>query len=179
METLLPLAKRCPHYRFHIIGGMEEWVTHWKKQADAEGIYNLVFYGYVNNTDIGSFYRSIDVMLLPFSGTIHIGTKNPTDIGKWISPLKLFEAMSYGKAILVSRLPTIEEVMVDGKDCIMVNPDDVDDWEEKLHSVCADAELRKKIGTEAQKKLEQQYTWKERARSVIQLLDEANRSHCV
>ena len=33
METLLPLAQRCPDKRIHIVGGSENWVDYWKKQA--------------------------------------------------------------------------------------------------------------------------------------------------
>lgn len=170
METLLPLAKRCSQYKFHIIGGTEEWVAHWKNRAMVDHVENLIFYGYVDNRVIGNYYRALDIAVLPFSKTVGIGNKK-TDIGQWLSPLKLFEAMAQGKPILVSRLATIEEVMTDWEDCVMVEPDSIDDWEQKLNMLCGDPALQKRIGKAAKKKLESDYTWQERARKISAILN--------
>ncbi len=171
METLLPLAKRCPQYRFHIVGGTDEWVTHWKAQSHKEQTDNLLFYGYVDNSKVENYYHAFDIMILPFSKNIRIGKGKLTNIGKWISPLKLFEAMAYGKAIIVSRLTTIEEVLVDGEDCVMVEPDDIGQWAKKLERLCEDAALQKRIGNAAREKLEREYTWLERARKAASLFE--------
>lgn len=169
METLLPLAKRCPDLRFHIIGGTEYWIDLWRQQANAEGIENLLFYGHIDNGTVGAYYSSFDLCILPFSKDIYINKNKRVNIGKWTSPLKLFEAMAYSKPILVSRIPTIEEVLVHGEDCIMAEPDNIDDWEEKLRYLCSDRELQKKIGAAARKKLESEYTWQNRAHRAAEI----------
>ena len=149
----------------------KEWIEHWKKQAAEERLHNLVFYGFVDNCLVGSYYRAFDVVILPFSQNVRIGKNKRANIGKWISPLKLFEAMAYGKPILVSRLATIEEVMEDGKDCIVAEPDNIEDWAEKLVKLCKDPEMQKKLGNAAQEKLLREYTWLERARKAAQLFE--------
>ena len=169
METLIPLAKRCPQYRFHIVGGTDEWVTHWQTQSRKEQIDNLLFYGYVDNGKVGNYYHAFDIAILPFSQKISIGKGKHTNIGNWISPLKLFEAMAYGKAIIVSRLATIEEVLVDGEDCVMVEPDNIEDWAKKLEQLCKDTVLQTRIGNAAREKLAREYTWLERARRAANL----------
>jgi len=171
METLIPLAKSCPQYRFHIVGGTEDWIEYWKKQAAQEAVDNLVFYGFVDNCFVGDYYRAFDMVVLPFSVNVNIGKNKRTNIGKWISPLKLFEAMAYGKPILVSRLATIEEVMTDGEDCIMAEPDNTDDWVEKLTMLCEDKALQEKIAAAAQDNLRKKYTWLERARMAVRLFE--------
>lgn len=173
METLLPLAKACPEHRFHIVGGTEYWVNHWKEVAESQGICNVIFYGFVDNSKLGEYYRAFDICILPFSRKIYIGKSRRVDIGQWTSPLKLFEAMAYGKPILVSRLATIEEVMTDREDCVMVEPDNIEDWTKKLKELCGDTQLQVKIGTAAREKLCREYTWQERARKAAQLFEES------
>jgi len=163
METLLPLAQRCPEYRMHIVGGSEYWVEYWKQQAKDKGIQNLVFYGHVDNRRVGEYYRAFDICILPFSKDIYTNKSKRVNIGRWTSPLKLFEAMAYGKPIIVSRLETVQEVLVDHEDCVMAEPDDIDDWVKKLTELCVDTDLQKRIGYAARKKLEKEYTWSERA----------------
>ena len=171
METLLPLALCCPQYKFHVVGGTGEWIEHWSKQIKKDGIDNVVLYGHVDNCLVGSYYNAFDIVIMPFSQNINIGKRKSTNIGKWISPLKLFEAMAYSKPILVSGLPTIMEVLTDGEDCLMAEPDNIEQWKEKLEMLCQDADLQKQIGNAARIKLEKEYTWTERARRAAKLFD--------
>ena len=171
MESLLPLAKRCPHYKFHVVGGTGEWLDRWKACMRREQIDNILLYGYVDNRLVGSYYNAFDIVIMPFSTTISIGRNKTTNIGNWISPLKLFEAMAYSRPILVSRLPTIEEVLIDGEDCVMAEPDNIEDWAQKLEALYKNVALRKTIGQAARAKLEREYTWLERARRAAGLFD--------
>ena len=171
METLIPLAERCQNIRFHIVGGTDEWLRHWKARVEEYSLRNIVFYGYVENCNVGRYYSAFDVVILPFSRSVQIGKSKRKDIGRWISPLKLFEAMAYGKPIIVTRLATIEEVMSDGEDCVMVEPDNIEDWVEKLNALCGNPKLWGKIGTAAQEKLKREYTWLERAKKAAGLFE--------
>lgn len=109
---------------------------------------------------------------MPFSKDVHIGKNKRVNIGRWTSPLKLFEAMAYAKPIIVSGLETIEEVMTNYEDCIMVEPDNIEDWKIKLNEICMDETLRERIGYAAQCKLKKEYTWLERAKRAAELFDE-------
>lgn len=170
MEVILPLAEKCSQYYFHIVGGTDYWVDYWKKEVENRGINNVIFYGFVNNADVGSYYSAFDICVLPFSKKIHIGKNKRSDIGKWISPLKLFEAMAYKKAILVSNIDTIMEVMEDGVDCLTADPDNIDDWSSKLQSLVDDRSLRELLGNNAERKLSEEYTWQQRSKTVLRLI---------
>lgn len=172
METLLPLACACPQYQFHVVGGSEYWLNHWQDKAKEAQADNLIFYGFVDNSKVGDFYRAFDICILPFSKDVHIGKNKRVNIGRWTSPLKLFEAMAYAKPIIVSGLETIEEVMTNYEDCIMVEPDNIEDWKIKLNEICMDETLRERIGYAAQCKLKKEYTWLERAKRAAELFDE-------
>lgn len=171
MEVLLPVAKQCSEYQFHIVGGTEYWVKYWIEKAKNDNIGNIHFYGYVDNKDIGKYYRAFDICVLPFSKKVFIGKNKKADIGQWISPLKLFEAMAYEMPIIVSNLPTIQEVMEHEVDCLFADPDVVQDWVDKLKLLYADQQLRQKLGQAAKRKLTQEYTWELRAKRVISILN--------
>ena len=172
METLIPLAKSRPSYLFHVVGGEEQWIHHWKKECEYHNVQNIVFYGFVDNSKVGDYYRSFDICILPFSKSVLVGSNKNLDIGNWISPLKLFEAMSYKKAILVSRLPSIEEVIEDAVDGVFAKPDDIDDWGRKLDSIVFNQDYRIELGNNAFKKLTNDYTWKKRAKRIIRVMEE-------
>ena len=171
METLLPLAKRCPQHRFHVVGGTEYWVDYWKQAAREQEITNVEFYGFVDNSRLGEYYQAFDLCILPFSGNIYIGKSKRVDIGKWTSPLKLFETMAYGKPMVVSRLATIEEVMLPGEDCLMARPDDIDDWVKTLQTLCQDPALQTRLAQAAREKLAREYTWRQRAQRAAEIFE--------
>ena len=171
MEILIPVAEKRPEYCFHIVGGTPEWIDHWKDEIKKRGLDNIIFYGYINNADIGRYYRAFDISFLSFSKSIYIGKSQNVDIGKWISPLKLFEAMSYKKAILVSAIPTILEVITNGKDGLTADPDNLNEWLDKLDMLVTDANLRRQLGEAAFEKLKNEYTWEKRAKRISFLLE--------
>jgi len=161
MEVLIEIAKKC-NYCFHVIGGDNKWLKHWEKIINEQNIKTIIFHGYVDNSMIHCYYNAFDICIMPFSKNIFF-YNGKINIGLWTSPLKLFEAMSFGKAILASKLPTIQEVMENDIDCILVEPDNIDEWVKKLNLLVHDIELRKKLGKAAKNKLQKYYTWESRA----------------
>lgn len=171
MEIVSQLAKIRPQYVFHIAGGTPELVSEWKNKLANGNISNVVMYGYIENKDADKWYKTFDVFLLPLQNNIYVGGGTKKNIGKWISPLKLFEAMSYGKAILLSDIPTLREVIDNGKDGIMVDPDDIDTWGDALDFLVQNREARVEMGCAARKKLESSYTWDIRAQRILEYFE--------
>jgi glycosyltransferase involved in cell wall biosynthesis len=89
------------------------------------------------------------------------------DISAWMSPLKLFEYMAAGKAIVCSGLPVLREVLTDGDDALLVEPEDIDAWEHALRRLLNDRALRLRLGAAARIRLEHHYSWPIRARAVL------------
>lgn len=169
MEVVIPIAQKRSDYNFHIVGGTQEWIKFWKDKIIELKLDNVKFYGFVDNNTIGYYYDLFDIMLLPFSKKIYIDKNKKDDIGSWISPLKLFEAMSYSKAILASELPTIKEVLSDGNDALLANPEDIDEWCIKLDNLVKSKDLRFFLGENAHEKFTKYYTWNIRAEKVHSL----------
>ena len=169
MEILSQVAAQRPQYQFHIVGGKAELVEKWEKDDRCRNLTNLKFYGFVDNKTIPYYYSNFDICVMPFSRNIVVGEMRNADIGRWTSPLKLFEAMAYGKAILASSLETVKEVMCDGVNCLLASPDDIIEWCQKLDLLVEDAQLREYLGGNAKELLEQRYTWNIRAKEIIRI----------
>ena len=167
MEIITQIAKERPQYTFNIVGGTNEWVTYWSEYIKKQNISNIILYGYVDNCLTPNYYVSFDICILSFKENVFLGKKKKGDIGAWFSPLKLFESMSFGNAILVSDLPTIREVVDNGVDAITCNPEDINSWVNSLDYLINNPEYRIRLGENARKKVEKQYTWTSRANQIL------------
>ena len=107
--------------------------------------------------------RAMDVLLLPYrEGT---ETRGGVDSTRWMSPLKLFEAMAAGKAIVASDLPALREV-IDESTAVLVPPGDVGAWSAALERLF-DPELRDRLGKAARARFLSEHTWRKRAEKVL------------
>ena len=97
-------------------------------------------------------------------------TKNKyIEIGKYTSPLKLFEYMSQGKSIVASDLPNISEVLKNNYNSILCKSDNIEDWISAIHKLENDNELNLMIGINAKKDFEKYYTWEKRVKTIFDI----------
>lgn len=171
MEVLLPIAKAMHDVKFHIVGGDVEWVNHWKEDAGKQGIQNLVFYGKISPAEVAGYYEALDICLMPYSNKIFVDKNRKLEIGQWISPLKLFEAMAHGKAIIVTDLPSIREVMSNGEDAVLLDSSDIKGWVDAIETLATLPSLREKISLMGRTKLELHYSWNVRVKKILEKLE--------
>lgn len=67
-------------------------------------------------------------------------------------PTALLEAMASGKAIISSNIPSIKEIVKDGKEAILVNPYDTKELKQAILLLYYDSELRAELGHNAEKR---------------------------
>ena len=170
MEVMMQIASKMSDTIFHVIGGTDDWVNHWKEECRKEGLPNIHFYGFIENSKVASCYHYLDVVILPFSDNIYYNKDKKDNIGKYISPLKLFEAMACSKAIVASKLVSIQEVINDGNDGILVSPDDIEGWKKQIEALLMDTNRRNELGLQAKCKLEESYSWRKRAERIINII---------
>jgi len=91
----------------------------------------------------------------------------------YASPLKLFEYMALGCAILAPDTPNIREILEDGRDALLFDPGRPESFAEALRRLCAEAELRARLGDGARRTVaERQLTWDRNAERVLELARE-------
>ena len=166
VEVIEAIAKDMPDIDFHVIGGSPEDVIFWQKRMISD---NVFFYGSIKRKHLACYYRSLDVCLLPNQEEVFgAGDRKLTkrvNIGSYTSPLKLFEYMAHGKAIVASDLPVLREVLHEGI-AVFVSPKDFAGWKEAIR-ILLSPEKRAKLGLAAKEELALKYSWTGRMEKIL------------
>ncbi len=166
MELISRLPKLCPWAEFHVVGGNTVQVRRWREQLDGQP--NIKLHGYVAPYRTVAYLKAVDVVLVPNQHRVmDCGGK---DIGKFTSPLKLFEAMAVSKPIVASDLEVLREVLTHEKDSLLCEPESPDDWASALNRLRHDPNLRESLSRNAFSEFKSKYTWQRRAQGVVELL---------
>jgi glycosyltransferase involved in cell wall biosynthesis len=158
VEIIAPVAQRCPQVDFHIFGGTAEEIAAWRETTGAARIPNLWFHGSLPPADTAAARLACDLLMAPYQEVRQ-------DV--WRSPLKIFEYMAAGKAIIASDLPGIREVLHDRETAVLVPPNDPGAWARAVCDLAADATERQRLGASARERFVKQHSWKARAGRIM------------
>ncbi len=164
MEVIEKLVSLCTFAEFHVIGGRGADLAHWQSRLGTHG--NLKFHGFVEPARVAQYLQSMDVLLAPFQRKVMI--KGKSDVGQWMSPLKVFEYMAARRPMVISDLPVLREV-VNERNAIIVSADDPDQWRQALVQL-QDPVLRERLAEAAHEDFLRSYTWTARAQAVLRCL---------
>jgi glycosyltransferase involved in cell wall biosynthesis len=93
------------------------------------------------------------------------------EVTPYASPLKLFEYMALSRAIVAPNAPNIREILTDGTDALLFEPNDPASLAQAIRGLAADPGLRASLGRAAAHKIvEDDITWARNARRVISLI---------
>ena len=112
---------------------------------------------------VASYLARADILVLP----------NPASAisSHATSPLKLFEYMAAGKAIVASNLPAIAEVLQDDRNAVLVAAGDAAALAAAIRRLNDDAGLRTRLGESARRDVAE-YSWSRRAERLEALFNE-------
>ena len=135
------------------------------KPTQAEkALKNIRFVGFVPNAELPSYLAACDVLLMPYQRQVTIlGRGNTAD---WCSPMKMFEYMATSRMLISSNLPVLNEVLNDGSNAILCEPDDVQQWVATIFRSQQDPQWRISLGNQALIDVKK-YSWRERVRRVF------------
>jgi glycosyltransferase involved in cell wall biosynthesis len=164
MEMLLHLVRAFPQVNFLLVGGQADKVQAWRSVMQKSGLENTHAAGFVENTRLPLYQAAADILLMPYERSISGSSGgNSADI---CSPMKMFDYLAAGRAILTSDLPVLHEVLNESN-AVFCPPEDPPAWEAALSALLQDAPLRQRLAEQAHRDA-QRYTWKERARHAIE-----------
>jgi glycosyltransferase involved in cell wall biosynthesis len=164
IDLLMEVARQVPDADFHLVGGSDEDLARWRQQALPP---NVVLHGFVPHSALGPYFRRFEVVLAPYEDAPITGAGGVGDTRRWMSPLKLFEYMANGKAIVCSDMPVLHEVLTHEQTALLVPPGDVAAWTDAVRRLAEDSQLRNTLGERAYQTARLHYTWKARARKVL------------
>ena len=166
INLIIELARRSKWAFFHIVGGNVGDIEKFKKNTME--IDNLKIYGFLSPKETEEIRFNMDVLLAPYQKKVMLKSGKLTT-EEWMSPLKVFEYMAAGKAIIASDLPVLHEVLDNGRNCIMCPPSSTEVWLDALNKLNQNQKLRESLGKTAQEDLKLKYTWDIRAKRIIEV----------
>ncbi|SEL43625.1 Glycosyltransferase involved in cell wall bisynthesis [Roseateles sp. YR242] len=115
------------------------------------------FTGVISRDDVPRHVAAFDIALQPA-------------VVAYASPLKLFEYLALGKAIVAPRQPNIEEVLEDNRNALLFDPAEAGALEGLLARLANDAALRQRLGEGALATIHRlNLTWLGNAERVVAL----------
>ncbi len=165
MERIADLAKALPtlpEVELHVFGGMEQDILRWQSMPVTK---NVRFHGHLPHSEVSRRQYEMDILLAPYQRNVGAAGGGGVDIGRYMSPLKLFEYMAAGKPIICSDLPVLREIL-DETCAIMVPPDNGDAWVVAIRKLGENRELRESLGRNARERFLKHYTWDKRAEYI-------------
>ena len=163
-DLLFELTVRMPEFNFLWVGGTPDEVTYWRNQLADVGASNVTMTGFIENSRLPLYQAAADVLLMPYGRSI--SASSGQDIAEVINPMKMFDYMAAGRAIVSSDLPVIHEVL-DENNAVFCEPGSADAWEHALRDLFADEPRRLTLAVQARKDISE-YTWVARAKRALE-----------
>jgi glycosyltransferase involved in cell wall biosynthesis len=160
LVNLLGMSKKILKMRenvsFLFIGG-------GKNKEILEGIFEqkdidnrVILTGTVPYDEVPKYFDMMDIAVAPY----------PKLDFWYISSMKVFEYMSSQKAVVASAVGQITEIIQDGVNGFLFDPDDMDGFVDKILRLVDERKRREKMAENARKTVLQKYTWVKHAEEM-------------
>jgi glycosyltransferase involved in cell wall biosynthesis len=163
INLLFELARAFPQVNFLWVGGRPADQAEWQARLSSAGVNNITLTGFQSQQKLPLYQGACDVLLMPY-GTCIAGSSGG-DSSAFCSPMKMFDYLAAGRAILTSDLPVIHEVLNEDN-ALFCPPDDLPAWQQALATLIHDPSLRQRLSEQAQRDA-QRYTWRARAEAAL------------
>lgn len=164
IENILKLADLFPEAFFVVVGGPEKQRIIYESKAMQQGLTNIIFMGRVPHYKVKDYLFASDILLMLWDRSV------PTING--CSPLKVFEYMAAGRIIVGHGFPTIKEILRDGENALLADPDSYKDLESKLRYAFS-LDYPNDMAKRARDLAFSKYSWEKRAEAIVEALQSA------
>lgn len=144
-----------------LVGGPEDAVESLRQRWLELGLpaQRFLYAGQLPPYEVLKHLLVMDVCAMPHPAA--------TQFAYYTSPLKLFEYMAAGRAIVASDLPAWSDVVSDGETALLVPPDDSSAWSAAIRRLRDAPELRLRLGASARERALERYTWDARVKKIL------------
>ncbi len=166
VEKIIEIAKCTNKINFHLYGDVSNSVITLKQ---IKSMKNVFFKGFLPYNKVPVTLNQYDVLLLPYSKKVFVRSKN-IEVGKFMSPMKLFEYLASKKIIIASNLPVYRHILNSKNSILLKYNAPAKIWAKKIEKVYSNKkiffDLRKKSFATAKK-----YTWDLRVKKILNLFN--------
>jgi glycosyltransferase involved in cell wall biosynthesis len=158
--TLIRALREIPDAVLAIVGGPDAIAEQYRQQWIQQGspAENFWYVGAVPSGEVPRYLCAFDVCAMPHPNT--------PQYANYTSPLKLFEYMASGTAVVASDLPGWSDVFRHETNALLVPPDNSQALTQAIQRLQNTLALRAKLGQQAQQDAFAHYTWNARARAI-------------
>ena len=165
IDVILDCARALPHWTFLVAGGAPADVAALTRRCQELDLSNVELLGFVENAELPGRLAVADVLLMPYQRRVMV-SGGRLDTAQWMSPLKMFEYMAMGRAIVASDLPVLREVL-DDSCAVLVEPDRSADWIAALERAINDRTRWQSLSDAARQRVTA-YGWPMRVRRMFE-----------
>jgi len=158
VQDLVAAANALPGCRITLIGGSPERIREYQKQVSGSAA-EVVFAGHLSHAETLKALSEACIAVLP-------NRAEPNSL--WSSPLKLFEYMAAGCAVVASDLPSIREVLAENE-VVWVAPGDPDKLAAGILRLVKNPELARQMGEHLRQRA-RNYTWAARTEKLTAIM---------
>jgi glycosyltransferase involved in cell wall biosynthesis len=156
-EAFVELHRHYPKTRLLLVGDGEERPHVVEILRRGAAMRSSFLTGAVRRAQIPGYLAAMDVAVASHA-----------DIAGFIgSPIKLFEYMAAGKAIVASRVGQISEILRDQETALLVAPGDPRELAQALRRLHEDPGLRRRLGANAGDEAARIHTWNSRVHAIL------------
>ncbi len=162
LEAAATLRER-QRVRILLVGDGDDWeaiVETGRRLGLDDG--TLIMTGRVPHARILDYYSLIDVFVVP---------RTADRVSRMVTPLKPYEAMALERAVVVSDLPALREIVSPGETGLTFVPQDADDLARVLEGLLDDPGLRQRLGRQAREWIMAERTWTQNGRRYRELFE--------
>lgn len=120
----------------------------------------VIFTGRVPHEEVKDYYSIIDIFPFP---------RRNWKVCHVVTPLKPYEVMAMQKAIIVSDVNALKEMVIDGETGLHVRAEDVDDLTDKLFKLIDDSTYREQLARNAREWVLENRDWRKQAYQYVDL----------
>lgn len=167
IETCAALRKEGLEFRVILVGseppdeaGRFPLTDHLKRRAGENGLDEwLIMPGRVPQSEVGDWYSLIDVAPFP---------RKSLPVTQLVSPLKPLEALAMGKAVLVTDVGGMNEIVADQRTGLVIPSDERQALAASLRALITDAPLRERLGKDGRAWVQDNRTWGHSAQLMLE-----------
>lgn len=163
IEDILTVAGENGDAGFLLVGGLPEDVERWRERVRELGLANVSLTGHVDNGMVPTYLWAADILLMPY-GKGCASTE-------WMSPMKMFEYMAAGRAVISTRWPSLETILRHDENCRLCPPDDGVALGTAVTELLAEPATRSRLGRQACEDV-QGYSWVRRIDTLLRWLED-------
>jgi glycosyltransferase involved in cell wall biosynthesis/predicted glycoside hydrolase/deacetylase ChbG (UPF0249 family)/Flp pilus assembly protein TadD len=152
VEAVATLAQRGHRVRGLVVGDGEERLPleALVRRSGLEG--RFVFTGRVPHAEVARYYGLIDIFVVP---------RTSDRVCRLVTPLKPYEAMAMGRAVVVSGVEALREMVIPGGTGLVFRPDDPASLVEVIEPLLGDAGRRAALGEAARRWVSENRNWRQ------------------